>query len=93
MALNEPEALLQRIQEQWHTLIMAEQQGASIRELEELYAGYDRLLDNYKVCCEGAQVVSEGTEAGDQVHSQRKTRTPAKAGKTRKGRKNWKMAS
>lgn len=91
MALNEHEALLQRIQEQWRTLIVAEQQGASIQELEGLYANYDRLLGNYKDCCESDQEVNGGTKR--EGISRGKTRAPAKAGKTRKGRKHWKIAS
>ncbi len=43
------------MQEQWYDLIMAEQEGSSLDELEHLYDTYILLAEEYNRCCEASQ--------------------------------------
>ncbi len=40
--------IVERLHEQWYALIVAERDGASERQLDDLYKGYDQLLEEYQ---------------------------------------------
>jgi hypothetical protein len=40
----------QRVQQEWYALVSAEQQGASIQVLEQLYASYILAVEEYNRC-------------------------------------------
>ena len=55
MTLAELEYAEKRMQQQWHNLVMAEQEGASLPELEQMYDSYILYLEEYNRCSEAYQ--------------------------------------
>jgi uncharacterized protein YqgQ len=55
MTLAELEYAEKRVQQQWHDLVMAEQEGASLQELEQMYDSYILFLEEYNRCSEAYQ--------------------------------------
>ena len=55
MTLAELEYTEKRMQQQWHDLVMAEQEGASLQELEQMYDSYILFLEEYNRCSEAYQ--------------------------------------
>lgn len=55
MTLAQVEYAEQRMQQQWHDLVMAEQAGASLEELEQMYDLYILLAQEYNACSEAYQ--------------------------------------
>ena len=56
MTLAEAE---QRMQQQWHDLVKAEQAGASLEMLEQMYDRYILLAEEYNACLENYQRQSQ----------------------------------
>ena len=52
MTLVELEYAEKRMQQQWHDLVMAEQEGASLQTLEQMYDSYILFLEEYNRCSE-----------------------------------------
>jgi hypothetical protein len=52
MTLAELEYAEKCMQQQWHDLVMAEQEGASLQTLEQMYDSYILLLEEYNRCSE-----------------------------------------
>jgi hypothetical protein len=52
MTFTEIEHAQKRMQQKWHDLVMAEQQGASIQTLERMYNAYMLAVEEYNRCCE-----------------------------------------
>jgi hypothetical protein len=52
MTFTEIEHAQKRMQQKWHDLVMAEQQGASIPTLERMYNAYMLAVEEYNRCCE-----------------------------------------
>lgn len=50
MAFTEIEHAQKRMQQKWHDLVMAEQQGASIPVLERMYNAYMLAVEEYNRC-------------------------------------------
>ncbi len=50
MTLAQVEYAEQRMQQQWHDLVMAEQAGAPLEELEQMYDLYILLAEEYNAC-------------------------------------------
>jgi hypothetical protein len=50
MTPNELTSTEQRMQQKWHDLVMAEQQGASMLVLEQMYNAYIVAVDEYNRC-------------------------------------------
>ena len=55
MTLAELEYAEKRMQQQWHDLVMAEQEGASLQLLEQMYDSYILFLEDYNRCSEAYQ--------------------------------------
>lgn len=55
MTLAQVEYAEQRMQQQWHDLVMAEEAGASLEELEQMYDLYILLAQEYNACSEAYQ--------------------------------------
>jgi len=55
MTLAELEYAEKRMQQQWHDLVMAEQEGASLQALEQMYDSYILFLEEYNRCSEAFQ--------------------------------------
>ena len=55
MTLAELQYAEKRMQQQWHDLVMAEQEGASLQALEQMYDSYILLLEEYNCCSEAYQ--------------------------------------
>lgn len=55
MTLAELEYAENRMQQQWHDLVMAEQEGASLQALEQMYDSYILYLEEYNRCSETYQ--------------------------------------
>ena len=55
MTLAELECAEKRMQQQWHDLVMAEQEGASLQMLEQMYDSYILFLEEYNRCSEAYQ--------------------------------------
>ncbi|HLI90553.1 MAG TPA: hypothetical protein VKV37_17830 [Ktedonobacteraceae bacterium] len=61
MAFTEIEHAQKRMQQKWHDLVMAEQQGASIPVLERMYNAYMLAVEEYNRCCEAlTPIVQDG---------------------------------
>ncbi len=52
MTLTELEHAEKCMQQQWHDLVMAEQQGTSLEILEQMYDTYILLVEEYNRCSE-----------------------------------------
>jgi hypothetical protein len=59
MTLAELEYAEKRMQQQWHDLVMAEQEGASLEVLEQMYDSYILFLEEYNCCSEAYQRESQ----------------------------------
>ena len=55
MTLAELTYAEKRMQQQWHDLVMAEQEGASLQLLEQMYDFYILFLEEYNRCSEAYQ--------------------------------------
>jgi len=55
MTQTELEDAQKAMQQQWYDLVMAEQEGSSLDELEHLYDTYILLAEEYNRCCEASQ--------------------------------------
>ncbi len=55
MTLAELEYAEKRMQQQWHDLVMEEQEGASLQTLEQMYDSYILSLEEYNRCSEAYQ--------------------------------------
>ena len=55
MTLAEIERAEEDMQQQWYDLVMAEQQGSSLKVLEQMYDIYILLAEEYNRCCEAFQ--------------------------------------
>ena len=55
MTQTELEHAQKAMQEQWYDLVMAEQEGSSLDELEHLYDTYILLAEEYNRCYETSQ--------------------------------------
>jgi hypothetical protein len=55
MTLAEITYAEKRMQQQWHDLVMAEQEGASLQLLEQMYDSYILFLEEYNRCSEAYQ--------------------------------------
>ena len=60
MTLAELEHAEKRMQQQWHDLVMAEQEGKPLETLEQMYDEYILLAEDYNHCMEEYQ--REGQE-------------------------------
>ncbi len=58
MTLAELEHAEKCMQQQWHDLVMAEQQGNALEVLEQMYDTYILLAEEYNRCCEEYQRVT-----------------------------------
>jgi len=72
MTLAQVEYAEQRMQQQWHDLVMAEQAGAPLEELEQMYDLYILLAEEYNACSAAYQ---------QQKEHRRKARTAPRANK------------
>lgn len=54
----------QRMQQQWHDLVMAEQTGQTLEVLEQMYDNYILLAEAYNVCMEEYQRQRQGRHTG-----------------------------
>ena len=62
MTLAELEHAEKCLQQQWHDLVIAEQQGNALEVLEQMYDTYILLAEEYNRCCEEYQrVASNGS--------------------------------
>ncbi len=52
MTQTDLERAQKAMQEQWYDLVMAEQEGSSLDELEHMYDTYILLAEEYNRCCE-----------------------------------------
>ena len=55
MTQTDLERAQKAMQEQWYDLVMAEQEGSSLDELEHLYDTYILLAEEYNRCYEASQ--------------------------------------
>ncbi len=55
MTLTELEHAEKCMQQQWHDLVMAEQQGHALEVLEQMYDAYILLAEEYNRCLEAYQ--------------------------------------
>lgn len=64
MTLQELENAEKNMQQQWHDLVMAEQQGAALDVLEQMYDTYILLAEEYNRCSEAFQREQDGKRSG-----------------------------
>ncbi len=55
MTMQELEHVEKNMQQQWHDLVIAEQQGAALETLEQMYDTYILLAEEYNRCSEEYQ--------------------------------------
>jgi len=55
MTLAQVKSAEQRMQQQWHDLVMAEQEGKPLEVLEQMYDTYILLAEEYNACAEEYQ--------------------------------------
>ena len=55
MTVQELERVEKNMQQQWHDLVIAEQQGAALETLEQMYDTYILLAEEYNRCSEQYQ--------------------------------------
>lgn len=55
MTKAQVEVAEQRMQQQWHDLVMAEQAGQTLEVLEQMYDSYILLAEEYNACMEEYQ--------------------------------------
>ena len=60
MTLAQVEYAEQRMQQQWHKLVMAEQEGQPLEALEQMYDVYIRLAEEFNACAEEYQRQRQG---------------------------------
>jgi len=68
MTLAELEQAEKCMQQQWHDLVTAEQQGSSLEVLEQMYDTYILLAEEYNRCCETYQRENQGKWALSLAH-------------------------
>jgi hypothetical protein len=61
MTFTELEHAQKRMQQKWHDLVMAEQQGASIPALERMYNAYMLAVEEYNRC---SKMLTPATDDG-----------------------------
>jgi hypothetical protein len=81
----------QRMQQQWHDLVMAEQAGAPLEVLEQMYDLYILLAEEYNACSAAYQQQKERRHtAGSASRTKNITRPTLHR---RKNKQNTKLAS
>lgn len=79
MTLTELQHAEQRMQQQWHDLVMAEQQGEPLEVLEQMYDTYILLVEEYNRCSETYRQEQQTLE---KVTSRRKNKKKTFDGKS-----------
>jgi hypothetical protein len=64
MKLAQVESAEQRMQQQWHDLVRAEQEGQPLEVLEQMYDRYILLVEEFNACAEAYQRARKGKRAG-----------------------------
>ena len=64
MTMQELEHVEKNMQQQWHDLVIAEQQGAALETLEQMYDTYILLAEEYNRCSEEYQREQQSVLAG-----------------------------
>lgn len=64
MTFAQVEYAEQRMQQQWHNLVMAEQAGESPEVLEQMYDLYILMAEAYNACVEKYQIQRQNRRAG-----------------------------
>ena len=67
MTLAELEYAEKRMQQQWYDLVMAEQEGASLQVLEQMYDSYILFLEAYNRCSDAYHRESQGRRSSASV--------------------------
>ena len=70
MTLAELEQAEKCMQQQWHDLVTAEQQGNSLEVLEQMYDTYILLAEEYNRCCETYHRENQGYVTVDKIRQQ-----------------------
>ena len=63
MKLAQVESAEQRMQQQWHDLVRAEQESQPLEVLEQMYDRYILLAEEYNACAEAYQHTRQGRRA------------------------------
>ena len=74
MTQTDLERAQKAMQQQWYDLVMAEQEGSSLDELEHLYDTYILLAEEYNRCCEASQKENEPALRATSTLKRTKTR-------------------
>ncbi len=64
MTMQELEHVEKNMQQQWHDLVMAEQEGAALETLEQMYDTYILLAEEYNRCSEEYQREQQRAQVG-----------------------------
>lgn len=64
MTMQELEHVEKNMQQQWHDLVIAEQQCAALETLEQMYDTYILLAEKYNRCSEEFQREQQRAQAG-----------------------------
>jgi len=67
MTFAQVEYAEQRMQQQWHSLVMAEQAGEPQEVLEQMYDLYILMAEAYNACVEKYQIQRQDRRAGNPV--------------------------
>ena len=91
MTLQELEQVEKTMQSQWHDLVLAEQEGAALETLEQMYDRYILLAEEYNRCSEEHRREEQLAHGGRSPLARGGKKQPF-SGRT-KGRDDIKLAS
>jgi hypothetical protein len=91
MTMQELERVEKNMQQQWHDLVIAEQQGAALETLEQMYDMYILLAEEYNRCSEEYQRAQGGRGPAPAVRGSKKQ--PFLAHERQQKRDDIKLAS
>lgn len=76
MTLAQLEHAEQRMQQQWHDLVMAEQAGKPLEILEHMYDSYILLAEEYNACVQAYQSQRQSRRKAGTVRQQNSIANP-----------------
>jgi hypothetical protein len=91
MTVTQVEHAGQRMQQQWHDLVMAEQAGAPLEVLEHMYDLYILLVEEYNACSATYQQQQERRQTSGSASRAKNITRPTLH--RRKNKQNTKLAS
>ena len=93
MTMQELEHVEKNMQQQWHDLVIAEQDGADLQTLEQMYDTYILLAEEYNRCSEEYQREQQRAQAGRGAATRGSKKQPFSGREREQKRDDIKLAS